>query len=171
MEEEKDDKSPEEEKAETAKQETDQKTTENPEEELTEVDSEGLISGELIPKRGCLKGCLTPVIIVFVIMLALGVGIHAKRNTIREWFMLRIISNTQENVLTNLPKEIDRKAIENTFDKVKIAFKSGRIDEQAMKQAIKSYLDAVKGSSSAELKRAEIDKLITELNNSITAPE
>ena len=161
----------EEEKAEPTEQETDQQNTEDSEEELVEEDSEGLIAGELVPKRGCLKGCLTPIIIIFVVMLALGVGIHAKRNTIREWFILKIISNTQENVMTNLPKEIDKKAIEDTFDKVKTAFKDGKIDEQAMKQAINDYLDAVKGLPSAELKKSEIEKLMTELNNAIITPE
>ena len=161
----------EEEKAEPTEQETDQQNTEDSEEELVEEDSEGLIAGELVPKRGCLKGCLMPIIIFFVVMLALGVGIHAKRNMIREWFILKIISNTQENVLTNLPKEIDKKAIEDTFDKVKITFKDGEIDEQAMKQAINDYLDAVKGLPSTELKKSEIEKLMTELNNAIITPE
>jgi hypothetical protein len=161
----------EEEKAEPTEQETDQQNTEDSEEELVEEDSEGLIAGELVPKRGCLKGCLMPIIIFFVVMLALGVGIHAKRNTIREWFILKIISNTQENVLTNLPKEIDKKAIEDKFDKVKTAFKDGEIDEQAMKQAINDYLDAVKGLPSTELKKSEIEKLMTELNNAIITPE
>ena len=161
----------EEEKAEPTEQETDQQNTEDSEEELVEEDSEGLIAGELVPKRGCLKGCLMPIIIIFVVMLALGVGIHTKRNTIREWFILKIISNTQENVVTNLPKEIDKKAIEDTFDKVKITFKDGRINEQAMKQAINDYLDAVKGLPSTELKKSGIEKLMTELNNAIITPE
>jgi len=152
----------EDEKAKTSEQETEPQNTE---------DSEGLIAGELIPKDGCLKGCLTPIIIIFVVMLALSVGIHAKRNTIREWFILKIISNTQENVVTNLPKEIDKKAIEDAFDKVKKTFKNGEIDEQAMKQAINDYLDAVKGLPSAELKKSEIEKLMTELNNAIITPE
>jgi hypothetical protein len=161
----------EDEKVEPTEQETDPQNTEDSEEELVEDDSEGLIAGELVPKRGCLKGCLMPIIIVFVVMLALGVGIHAKRNTIREWFILKIISNTQENVLTNLPKEVDKKAIEDTFDKVKITFKDGRINEQEMKQAINDYLDAVKGLPSTELKKSEIEKLMTELNNAIITPE
>ncbi|MDQ1329349.1 MAG: hypothetical protein QG641_2638 [Candidatus Poribacteria bacterium] len=161
----------EDEKTEPTEQETDQQNTEDSEEELIEEDSEGLITGELVPKRGCLKGCLMPIIIFFVVMLALGVGIHAKRNTIREWFILKIISNTQENVMTNLPKEIDKKAIEDTFDKVKTAFKNGKIDEQTMKQAINDYLEAVKGLPSAELKKSEIEKLMTELNNAIITPE
>lgn len=144
--------------------------TENSEEESAEENYE-LIPGELIPKRGCLKGCLTPIIVVFVVMLALGYGIHTKRNTIREWFMLRIISNTQENVLANLPKGIDKKAIEDTFEKVKTAFKENRINEQAMKQAIKYYLEAAKNSSSEELKKAEIDKLMIKLNEVIIAPD
>jgi hypothetical protein len=161
----------EEEKAEPTEQETDQQNIEDSEEELVEEDSEGLIADELVPKQGCLKGCLLPIIIIFVVMLSLGVGIHSKRNAIQEWFMLKIISNTQENVVTNLPKEIDKKAIEDTFDKVKTAFKDGKINEQAMKKAINDYLDAVKGLPSAELKKSEIDKLMTELNNAIITPE
>jgi len=152
---------------ETIKQETDQQTTEDSDEKLTEEESDGLISGELVPKRGCLKGCLTPIIFVFVLALALGVGIHAKRNTLREWFMLKVISNTQESVLINLPKEIDKKAIEDTFDKVKTAFKENRIDEQVMKQMINNYFESVKGLPSAELKKSEIDKLMTGLNSAI----
>jgi hypothetical protein len=159
------------EKAEPTEKDIDQQNTEDSEEELVEEDSEELIAGKLDPKRGCLKGCLMPIIIIFVVMLALGVGIHAKRNTIQEWFMLKIISNTQENVTTNLPKEIDKKAIEDTFDKVKTAFKDGKINEQIMKQAINDYLDAVKGLPSAELKKSEIDKLMIGLNNAIITPE
>ena len=157
----------EDEKTEPTEQETDQQNTEDSEEELIEEDSEGLIAGELVPKRGCLKGCLMPIIIFFVVMLALGVGIHAKRNTLREWFMLKVISNTQESVLINLPKEIDKKAIEDTFDKVKTAFKENRIDEQVMKQMINNYFESVKGLPSAELKKSEIDKLMTGLNSAI----
>jgi uncharacterized membrane protein YheB (UPF0754 family) len=84
--------------------------------------------------------------------------------------MLRIISNTQENVLNNLPKEIDKKTIEDTFEKVKTAFKENKIDEQGMKQAIKEYLEAVKGLSSENLKKEEIDKLMIRLNEVLTAP-
>jgi hypothetical protein len=156
--------------SETTEQEPDP-YTKDLEEESIEEDSEGLISGELIPKHGCLKGCLVPILIVFVVMLALGFGIHTKRNTIREWFMLRIISNTQENVLNNLPKEIDKKTIEDTFEKVKTAFKENQIDEQGMKQAIKEYLEAVKGLPSENLKKEEIDKLMTRLNEVIIAPD
>ena len=169
--EEKDDKLPEEENPDSEKTELEpDQHTEVLEEESTEENSEGLISGELIPKHGCLKGCLTPILVVFVVMLALGFGIHAKRNTIREWFMMRIISNTQKNVFTNLPKEVDKKMIEDTFEKVKTAFKENKIDEQAMKLAIKDYLDAVKGLPSEELKKTEIDKLMTRLNEVIITP-
>ena len=82
-----------------------------------------------------------------------------------------IISNTQENVLNNLPKEIDKKTIEDTFEKVKTAFKENKIDEQGMKQAIKEYLEAVKGLPSENLKKEEIDKLMTRLNEVIIAPD
>lgn len=134
-------------------------------------DNEGLISGELIPKRGCLKGCLTPLAVIFVIILALGVITHAKRTTIREWLIQRIISNTQKRVLIDLPKDVDKKTIETLFGEVKTAFKESKIDEQAMKEAIRDYLDATKDMLSPEQKKPEIDKLLSSLKSAIVVPK
>ncbi len=135
-----------------------------------EDDSEGIVSRGLIEKRGCLKGCLLPIFIVFVLIIALGIGIHAKRNLIGEWLTIRIISNTEELALANLPKDMDRKAIEGIFEKTKNAFKEGMIDQPLMNQAIKDFINDIKNNTSDEKKKEEITRLIKALDEAIYKP-
>jgi hypothetical protein len=164
----------------TDQQESDhQDTDDSVDEELTdsedesleyEDDSEGIMSEGLVEKRGCLKGCLLPIIVMILIILGLGMIIHAKRDIIREWLVIRIVSNTQDRVLTNLPKNMDRKPIEATFIRVKKAIKENTIDEQEMNQAIEEYIDTTKGMKPDELK-TDIEKLMKTLNEAIHPPE
>lgn len=130
-------------------------------------DSESLVSKELIEKRGCLKGCLLPIIIFSLIILSLGMIIHAKRGFIYEWLIIRIVSNTQELAISNSPQDADKKQIETTFDKTKKAVKEDLINEQLMNQAIKEYIDKIKKKPSNDVKKAELEKLIKALNEAI----
>jgi hypothetical protein len=136
--------------------------------EDTDEDYEETAKSNLLPKYGCLKGCLIPIIGVFVIIIAIGMLIYSKSDRIHEWLILRIVSNTQEKVFTQPPDGIDKKTIELTFDNVKSAFRNGKIDEQEMENAIKEYLGATAGTTLPERKKAEIDKLILRLNKAIS---
>jgi hypothetical protein len=149
--------------------EEDQHLPEEPE-NISEPDEdyEETAKSSLLPKYGCLKGCLIPILGVIIVIIAIGMIIHLKRGTIHEWLIIRIVSNTQEKVLNQLPKEIDKKAIEFTFDNVKSAIRNGKINEQDMETAIKEYLGATEGTISPEFKKAEIEKLILRLNKAIS---
>lgn len=129
--------------------------------------SDGIVSRGLIEKQGCLKGCLLPIIIISLIILSLGMIIHAKRGFIHEWLIVRIISNTQDLAISNLPQDADKKQIEAVFDKTKEAIKKGLINEQLMNQAIKEYIDKIKKKPSDDVKKAELEKLIKALNEAI----
>jgi hypothetical protein len=153
--------------------EKDQPLSEEPEkssetDEDTDEDYEETAKSNLLPKYGCLKGCLIPIIGVFVIIIAIGMLIYSKSDRIHEWLILRIVSNTQEKVFTQPPDGIDKKTIELTFDNVKSAFRNGKIDEQEMENAIKEYLGATADTTLPERKKAEIDKLILRLNKAIS---
>jgi hypothetical protein len=147
--------------------EKDQHLPEETEESSEPDEFEETAKSNLLPKYGCLKGCLIPILGVFVIIIAIGMVIYSKSDRIHEWLILRIVSNTQEKVLTQPPDGIDKKTIELTFDNVKSAFRNGKIDEQDMENAIKEYLKATEGLTSPERKKAEIDKLILRLSKVI----
>lgn len=134
-------------------------------------DDEELQSGDLLPKYGCLKGCLIPIFGIVIIIIAIAMIIHSKSGTINEWLIVRIVSNTQEKILTDLPEGIDKKAVELTFDNVRSAIKNNRIDEQEVKTAIKEYLQATKGLVTPERKKIEIERLILRLNKSVSGSE
>jgi len=137
----------------------------------SEMDEEELISGELFPKRGCLRACLTPIIAILLVILVVGMIIHAKRNVLNEWLIQRIVSNTQNQVLRDLPKGMDKKAIEASFEKVKIALEEGKIDEQALKEAIGRFLSAMQETPAPEQMKVEIDRLMADMDAAIITPK
>ncbi len=139
--------------------------------DINDQEDEDLQERKLFPKYGCLKGCLIPILAVIIIIIAIAMFIHSKSDIIQDWLIVRIISNTQKKILTDLPEDIDKKTIELTFDKVRSAVKDKKIDEQEVKIAIKEYLQATEKSTTPEHKKAEIDKLTTRLNKSIYSSE
>ena len=138
-------------------------------EKLSEADEdyEETAKSNLLPKYGCLKGCLIPILGGLIIIIAIGMIIHSRRDTIHDWLIIRVVSNTQEKILTQPPDGIDKKAIELTFDNVKSTIRDGKINEQEMEKAIKEYLSATEDSTSPDRKKAEIEKLILRLNKAI----
>ena len=62
---------------------------------------------------------------------------------------------------------MDENAIEADFEKVKTALKEGRIDEEALTEAIEDYQDAVRKRPSQEQKKEDINKLIEGLKTAI----
>jgi len=118
-------------------------------------------------KRSCLSGCFLPITVIFLIILAFGMIIHAKRGVIIDWLAIRIISNTEKLVINNLPKDLDKKMVENTFDRAKKSIKEGTIDRQLANQAIKEYISTARAKNSDEIKKVEIEKLIKVLNDAM----
>lgn len=144
---------------------------EKPEQKITEEsaknDDEGIISGEFIPKRGCLKGCLMPILVIFIFLTILGFLVNSKREVIRQWIVQRVITNTEKKALNDLPKNIDKKTIEAFFESVKNAYKEGKIDEKAMESAIKEYIENTRNMPSPERKESELKKLMDKLNEAM----
>ncbi len=135
------------------------------------VEEEGLISGDLFPKRGCLKGCLTPIVVILIAMLAIALLGYMKQGAFRRWIAQGIISNTQKQVLTDLPEGTDENTVKEAFEEVKTAIEEGKINEKAMRDAINEYLDAMNSMPSKEEKKREIDKLLTNLKAAIVMEE
>lgn len=140
---------------------------EKPDQEIPEEDikneDEGLISGEFIPRRGCLKGCFMPILVIFIILTIIGLLANSRREVIRYWIIQRVINNTEKHVLNDLPKNMDKKTVSDLFESVKDAYKEGKIDEEAMENAIKDYIENTKNMSSPEMKKDEIEKLMNKL--------
>lgn len=144
---------------------------EDPDQEMVEEDTEnndkGLISGEFIPKRGCLKGCLVPIFIIFIVLAIIGLLANSKREIIRYWIIKRIINNTEKQVLNDLPKNMDKKTVSALFETVKNAYKEGKIDEKAMESAINEYIENTRNMPSPEMKKDEIEKLMNNLSEAM----
>lgn len=141
------------------------------EEESEPVDEgEEIIEEELIQRRGCLRGCLTPIVAILAIVLIVVMIVHAKRNAISGWLRLRIIANTQNDVLSDLPEDMDVKKIETTFEKVRTALEEGTIDVEVLDEAIKEYQDAMRKRPPLEERKQEINRLMESLNAAIAVP-
>ena len=133
--------------------------------------SEEIVLTEPAEKHGCLKGCLLPVAVAVLVIAVLAMLAYSKRDMVRQWLLIRIVSNTHDLVLSNLPEELDKKSIESAFDKTKLAIKKGIIDEQEVKRAIEEYISNTKDKTSEERRKTEISKLMKALDESIYAPE
>ena len=137
---------------------------------VEEAEEAELIEEELVQTRGCLRGCLTPIVVVFAIVLVAVMIGYSRRSALRSGLLKRIIANTQEHALSELPDGMDEKTIEATFEKVKTALKEGRIDEEALTEAIEEYQDATQKRLPLEQRKQEIDKLMAGLNGAIIVP-
>ena len=158
-------KTEEEEPAENEEQE-DELVEEPEDEDWTEEDDE-----KVIPRRGCLKGCLTPIAIIFVTVLVLIMIAYSRRDTIRTGLLNRIITNTQNQILSKLPDDMDEKTVEATFEKLQTAMKEKQINEDILTEAIEEYQDATKEELPLEEKKQASNRLMDGLNASVIVPE
>ena len=122
-------------------------------------------------RRGCLRGCLMPVATILIILLIAVMVLYSKRDVMREILLMRIVSNTQTHVLSNLPEDMDSKEIESEFDKVKNALKAKKVDEGILTEAIQEYQNSATENQSLNQKRETINKLMEGLNAAIVTPE
>ena len=139
-------------------------------EAVEELEAEELVEEELIQRRGCLWGCLTPVAVILAVVLVLIVIGYAKRNVLRSVLITRIVTNTRDRVLDELPEE-DAERVKAEFEKVKAALKEGRIDEEALTVAIEEFHDSMRKRPSPEQKVQEINKLIEDMDAAIMVSE
>ena len=152
------------EEASVSEEKTDE--AESAEEEIEEVSAEE----EPIRKGGCLQGCLIPIAVIIVILLVGVVLIYLKYDALREALLMRIVSNTQNHVLSQLPEE-DRNALKDTFERVKTALKEKQIDEEALTEAIEEYQDSISQSQPLEQKKQIIDTLKEDLEAAFMVSE
>ena len=92
---------------------------------------------------------------------------YAKRNVLREQLLKRIVANTQNHVLSELPEDIDEKEVKAVFGKVENAMKEGRIDEEALTEAISQYQDATRRRLSLQERKQAINRLMEGLESAI----
>ena len=108
-------------------------------ESAEEIEEESVIE-EAPPRRhGCLRGCVTPILAILVIILIAVMIVQSRRDTLREILLVRIVSNIQNQVLPVLPEDTDEEAMRAKFEEVKAAVKENRIDEEALTEAIEEY--------------------------------
>ena len=100
-------------------------------------------------------------------MLVIVVIGYSKRDAIQRGLLKRIVANTQHNILRDPPADMDRNQIETDFEKVKLALKEGRVNEEALTEAIEEYQDAVREKPSIEQKKRAINELMTDLSAAI----
>ena len=117
--------------------------------------------------RGCLLGCVTPIAVIFVIALVIGIIGYSRRDALRQGLLKRIVSNTHDHVLNDLPADLDENQIEADFDKLTLALKQGRVNVEALAEVIEDYQDAVKGRPTVEQKKRAINDLMTNLKKVI----
>jgi len=117
--------------------------------------------------RGCLLGCVTPIAVIFVIVLVIAMIGYSKRDALRQGLLKRIVANTHDHVLNDLPADLDENQIETDFDKLKLALKEGRVNEEAMAEVIEDYQDAVKGKPTIGQKRRATNNLMADLKKVI----
>lgn len=135
------------------------------EEDIPEEDDDLL--EEEPPGRGCLLGCVTPIVVIFVIALVIGMIGYSRRDALRQGLLKRIVANTHDQVLNDLPADLDENQIEADFDKLKLALKEGRVNMEALAEVIEDYQDAVKGRPPIEQKKRAINDLMANLKKVI----
>ena len=137
------------------------------EKEKATAEGEELVREEQRRRSGCLRGCLTPIAVIFLIFLVLFMIGYSKRDAIRSGLLRRIIANTENHVLGELPEGIDGEAIKAVFENVRAAMTEGRIDVEALTDAIEKYQDATRKRPTLDQKKQEINELMAELNVAI----
>lgn len=157
---------PEETEEEEPAEEEDEPVEEPEDEDWAEEDEE-----EVIPRRGCLKGCLAPIAVIFVIMLVLIIIAYSKRDTIHASLLSRIIANTQNQILSKLPDDMDEKTVEAAFERLKKAMKEKHVNEEVLTEAVEEYQEATQEEPPLEEKKQAINRLMDGLNAAVIVPE
>lgn len=140
----------------------------NPSEEAEDEDRD---EEGLVPGRGCLRGCLIPVVVIFVIIMALAMIAYSKRDTIRASLLNHIVANTQNHMLSQLTDDTDKKSAEAVFERLKAAMKESQIDEEILTAAIKEYQDSIPEKLPPEERMQVINRLKEGLNAAIIVSE
>jgi hypothetical protein len=122
---------------------------------------------DLEQRSGCLRGCLTPILIILAIVAILFIIGYSRRDSIRPYLIKRILNNTQNQVISMLPEDMDEKAVEATFERVKNALREKQLDEEMLIEAIREYQDALPENLPSEERKQEINKLIEGLDEAI----
>lgn len=122
-------------------------------------------------RYGCIQGCLIPLALIFTIVLIIIVGVYVERNSISDFLLKRIISNTENHVLVELPEDISKDEVTAIFETVRNALGEDQIDEEALRKAMEEYHEVMKKEPEPEAKKQEIIKLISGLNAAITGGE
>ncbi len=153
----------------TPDEEESQSTDEDGDEDesVGEAEDDDLVEEEPAQQRGCLAGCITPIVVISVIALVIIAIGYSKRDAIQQSLLRRIVVNTQDDVLRNLSADMDKNQIEKQFEKVKLALKEGRINEDALTEAVEEYQDVIGDRPSLEEKERAINQLMTDLSAAI----
>ncbi|MFC1716608.1 hypothetical protein ACFL6S_23270 [Candidatus Poribacteria bacterium] len=136
-------------------------------ESVGEAEDDDLVEEEPAQRRGCLAGCITPIVVVLVIALVIIAIVYSKRDAIQQSLLRRIVVNTQDDVLRNLSADMDKNQIEKDFEKVRLALKEGRINEDALTEAVEEYQDVIGDRPSLEEKERAISQLMADLSVAI----
>ncbi len=137
------------------------------EESVVEAEDDELLEEEPSQRRGCLAGCIIPIAVVFAVVLVIAAIVYSKQDTIQQWLLKRIVANTQNDIINNLPADMDKNQIETDFEKVKLALKEVRVNEKALAEAIEEYQDAIGDRPSVEQKKRDINELMMDLSAAI----
>lgn len=147
---------------------------ENQEKNTDEKGSEQ-INGHIKPgslqRRGCLVGCLPPLFGIFAVLFILLISIYIKQNSIQNTLLRRIIANTQNQVISMLPEDMDKNEVNKTFENVKIAIREGYVDKKILAETITEYQKSLNDDLPTEKKRQLIEKLLNGLGASISKKE
>jgi len=136
-----------------------------------ELEEDWAGNGRTSRRSGCLWGCLMPIAAVVAVLMIVGIVVYSKRDTISSWLLVRILANTQNHVLSELPEDMDSEAIKADFEKVKSALKAKKMDEDALTKAIEEYQEATRHKLPQTKKKDAISKLMEGMNAAIISGE
>ena len=140
---------------------------EKEQEEEQPKEDDDLIEEEPPQRHGCVAGCLVPIVVAFAIVLVIIIIGYSKRDALSQGLLKRIVGNTQNDVLNDLPIDMNPDQIKAEFEGLELARKQGRVDEEALTEIIEDYWDAVRKRPSPQQRKQAIIKLRTSLKEVI----
>jgi hypothetical protein len=118
------------------------------------------------------RGCLIFLIVAAAVLLILLVTLFLAGPKLMQYGVDKVIDSVESKVLTQLPEEYDRADVQQTFDRVRDAVKSGKLKGADASQKIQEISLTARGALSDDnLTKEEIDKLMTQIKELLAVIE
>lgn len=131
------------------------------ESKIESVESDDYMIEDKAPpsRKGCVIGCLIPVFLIIAgLVIAIILGYSRQES---------ILKSVIDNTYNNLPEDMREPQNASTFEEVKTALESERIDTEILIEIMEEYQDSIRGNPPELEKKQAAEKLIANLGELI----